>query len=132
MSVAGALARFARNGGQAAVEVLGLVPLIGAVALAAYCAVAAHAAGEQAGAAAEAGAVAILQDRDPRAAARAALPVGVRRRASVDVHVGAVRVRVSPRLPLPGASAVLAGEATASAGIRSAGRRPVATTGSAP
>ncbi len=104
----------ARADGQASVELVGLLPLVVAVALAAWSAIAAHAAGEQAGAAAEAGAVALLQEADARAAARAALPDGVRAR--VRVTGRQVRVRVEPDLPLPGVAGLLAADASAHAG----------------
>ena len=52
--------------------------------LCAYAVLAARSAHEQAGAAAEAGAVALLQDRDARAAARGALPRGARAKVAVD------------------------------------------------
>jgi hypothetical protein len=89
-----------RQRGQATVEVVGLLPLLAAVGLAAYTALAAQAAGEQAGLAAEAGAIARLQDRDPVAAATAALPREARRRASITVRGRRVTVRVRPAVPL--------------------------------
>jgi hypothetical protein len=95
--------------GQAAVELVGVIPLVAAIGLAAYTALAAHAAGEQAGQAAEAGAIAQLQDRDPRAAARDALPADVRRRAAISLSGRRVTVRVRPDVP------VLAGELEARA-----------------
>ena len=98
--------------GQAAVELVGLLPLVAAIGFAGYTALAAQQAGEQAGAAAEAGAVAHLQDRDPRTAARAALPRGAR--ASIALHDRRVTVRVRPRVPL--LSAQLEASATADAG----------------
>jgi hypothetical protein len=104
--------------GQASVEVVALLPLVVAVAAAAWSAVAAEAAREQAGAAAEAGAVALLQDADARAAARAALPDG----ASARIRIAGreVRVRVEPRVPLPGVAGLLAAEAAADAGPEAA------------
>src|SRR5688572_10854862 len=89
-----------RQSGQSTVEVVGMLPLLAAIGLAAYTALAAQAAGEQAGLAAEAGAIAHLQDRDPRAAANAALPGAARRRASVTVRGRLVTVRVRPPVPL--------------------------------
>jgi len=82
------------------VELAALLPLVVVVALAAYGALAGMAAGEQAGVAAEAGAIAFLQDRDPSAAARAALPAEVRGSAVVDVGERRVTVAVRPRVPL--------------------------------
>ena len=86
--------------GQATVELAGLLPLLAVVALAAYAMLAGLSAGEQAGVAAEAGAIAVLQDRDAAAAARAALPADVRRAAVVGVRGRRVTVAVRPRVPL--------------------------------
>jgi hypothetical protein len=86
--------------GQAAVELVGLLPLMAAVGFAAFTVLAAQAANEQAGQAAGAGAIALLQDRDPRAAARAALPARLRRRARIGLSGRAVTVRVRPAVPL--------------------------------
>jgi hypothetical protein len=86
--------------GQATVELVGLMPLVAVVVLAAFTAVAAFAAHEQAGAAAEAGAVALLQDRDPRTAARDALPAAARARSRIRVGARRVTVSVRPRVPL--------------------------------
>jgi hypothetical protein len=98
--------------GQASIELLGALPLV---------------------LAAEAGAVAILQDRDPRAAAEAALPPSVRGRARVSVAGTHVRVRVRPRLPIPGIADRLAATADAEAGPAAAIRpHPVATPSAAP
>lgn len=84
--------------GQATVEIAALLPLLGVIALAAYAMLAGLSAGEQAGVAAEAGAIALLQDRDPAAAAREALP----NHTSAAVHVRGrrVTVSVSPNVPL--------------------------------
>jgi len=86
--------------GQATVELAALLPLVVVIALAGYALLAGLAAGEQAGVAAEAGAVALLQDRDPAAAARAALAEPAR--ATVRVRGRAVSVAVRPRVPLVG------------------------------
>ncbi len=105
--------------GQASIEVLGFLPLVLLVALAMFTLISAHTAGEQAGEAAEAAALALLQGgADPRAAARAALPAGSRRRATIAVSGRRVRVRVRPRvlLPIPGLADRLAGEARTDAG----------------
>jgi hypothetical protein len=113
--------------GQASIELLGALPLVLAVAFAAFAAISAHAAAEQAGEAAEAGAIAILQDSDPRAAAEAALTPSVRSRAHVSVAGTHVRVRVRPRLPIPGIADRLAATADAEAGPAAATRpHPVA------
>jgi hypothetical protein len=60
----------------------------------------AGAAERAAGGAAEAGAVALLQGRDPEAAARAALPGWPRERTRIGVAGRRVTVRVTPRGPL--------------------------------
>lgn len=86
--------------GQATVELAALLPLVAVIALAAYALLAGLSAGEQAGVAAEAGAIALLQDRDPAVAARAALPEAARRRAAVMVAGRRVTVAVRPRVPL--------------------------------
>ena len=59
--------------GQSTVEVVGLLPLLLAAGVAVLSLLSAGRAEEAAGNAAEAGAVALLQGREPRAAARAAL-----------------------------------------------------------
>ena len=84
--------------GQATVELAALLPLLAVIALAAYAMLAGLGAGEQAGVAAEAGAIALLQDRDPAAAARDSLPDGTR--ASVRVEGRRVSVAIRPRVPL--------------------------------
>ena len=86
--------------GQATVELAALLPLVAVIALAAYALLAGLSAGEQAGVAAEAGAIALLQDRDPAVAARAALPEAARRAAAVTVEGRRVTVAVRPRVPL--------------------------------
>ena len=98
--------------GQATVEFAALLPLLAVVALAGYATLAGLAAGEQAGVAAEAGAIALLQDRDPGSAARAALPEDAR--AAVRVDGRRVTVAVRPRVPL--VSRLLRARATAHAG----------------
>jgi hypothetical protein len=95
--------------GQATVELAGLLPLVAAVAVAAFTVLAAHTAHEQAGQAAEAGAIALLQDRDARAAASAALPPAIRRRTRIVIDGRRVKVSVRPKVPL------LAGRFTATA-----------------
>ena len=85
--------------GQAAVEVLAMVPVLGLAGGASFEALAAGAAHELAGHAAEAAAVAITEGADPRAAARAAVPGWSRSR--VHLRVRGQRVRVSIRPPAP-------------------------------
>jgi hypothetical protein len=110
----------ADDGGQATVELVLLLPLLLAAALAAAALLAAHSAGEQAGQAAEAGAVALLQNRDPAAAARAALPAGTRHRAAIAVHGRRVTVTLRPRLPVAALERSLTARATADAGAAGA------------
>ena len=102
--------------GQATIEVLGVLPIVFVVAWAACQALAAGAARELADHAAEAGAVALLQDADPRDAARGALPAWARDR--LDVHVAGteVHVRLHPPAMVPGLGALLDARAEAHAG----------------
>jgi Flp pilus assembly protein TadG len=82
--------------GQAAVELLALVPLLLAVALAAAQVLAVGYASVLAGNAAEAGALTLAGGGDARAGARAALPGWSRARARVSVTGGTVRVDLRP------------------------------------
>ena len=102
--------------GQASVELVAVLPLVLGVALGVGQLLAAGAAREAAAGAAEAGAVAMLQGRDARAAAGAALPGWARGRGEVDVAGRRVRVRVQPRTMLPGLAAVIGADETADAG----------------
>jgi hypothetical protein len=106
----------APDAGQAAVELVALLPLVVAVALAVLQALAAGVAVELAGHAAHSGAVALAEGRDGAAAARAALPGWARGRVDVEVRGERVRVRVTPRSLLPGLGRRLAASATADAG----------------
>jgi hypothetical protein len=100
--------------GQAVVELVAMLPLVAAVALAAFSVLAAGRAAEQAGSAAGAGAMALLQDGDAMMAARAALPEGARRSATIRVRGRRVTVRVVPRVPV--AAGAFARTASADAG----------------
>jgi hypothetical protein len=102
--------------GQASVELVAFLPLVLAAALAGAALLAGHAATEQAGQAAQAGAMALLQDRDPREAARRALPSGARSRATIDVEGRRVTVSVRPGLPLRAVATTLTAKETADAG----------------
>jgi hypothetical protein len=104
------------SSGQAAVELVALLPLVVAVGLAILQALAAGVAVELAGHAAQSGAVAIAEGRDGAAAARAALPGWTHARLHVEVDGTRVRVRVMPPSLLPGAGARLAASAWADAG----------------
>jgi hypothetical protein len=102
--------------GQAAVELVALLPLVVAVALAVLQALAAGLAVELADHAAHSGAVALAEGRDGEAAARAALPGWASMRLHVDVDGSRVRVQLTPPSLLPGAGARLVATATADAG----------------
>jgi hypothetical protein len=84
--------------GQAAIELLVVLPLVLAGALAGGAILAAIAAQDRADDAARAGAMALLQDGDPAAAARDLLPP--RDRDGVTVRGRRVTVTLEPRLPL--------------------------------
>ena len=107
------LSGFRCASGQSTVEVVALLPLLLAVGLAVFAVLNAGRAEEAAGAAAEAGAAALLQGREPEAAARASLGGWPRRRAEVRVDGRRVIVRVTPPGPLGGR---LRAAATADAG----------------
>ena len=117
MSAPGRHAVSARGeAGQAAVELVALLPLLVAVALGLLQALAAGVASELAGHAAQNGAVAIAEGRDGAAAARASLPGWARPRIDVEVHGTRVRVRVTPPALLPGVAERLTATASADAG----------------
>ena len=78
---------------------VGLLPLLLAVGVAVLSLLSAGRAEEAAGSAAEAGAVALLQGREPRAAARAALAGWPARRAQVRITGRRVTIRVTPAGP---------------------------------
>jgi len=82
--------------GQAAVELLGILPLILAVAIAAAQLLAVGYSSVLAGNAAEAGAIALAGGGDARTAAREALPGWSRARAGFSADGGEVRVRLRP------------------------------------
>jgi hypothetical protein len=108
--------RLRSEAGQATVELVALLPVLLVVTLAAAALLAGHGAREQAGQAAQAGAMALLQGGDPRAAARKALPDGVRGRATVELHGRQVTVRVRPSLPVEVAAAAMTAVVSADAG----------------
>ena len=102
--------------GQAAIEIVALLPLLLAAGLVVMQLLVAGATAEYAGHAAEAGAVAILQDRDPARAARAAIPSWTGRNVHVRVHGRRVTVRLRPRTLLPKVGELLATTVDANAG----------------
>jgi hypothetical protein len=107
-----------RDSGQAAVELVALLPLMLLAGLAGAVVLASQAAGEQAGQAAQAGAMALLQGGDPRAAAREALPAAARERSAITVDGRRITVSVRPSVPLPALAGPLTAEAAADAGPR--------------
>lgn len=102
--------------GQATVETVALLPLLITLMLGLFTLLAAGRAHEEAASAAEAGAVALLNDRDPHAAACVALGRSVRCRSGVQVRGRTVTVRVRPRGPLPPLNRSLQVTETAKAG----------------
>jgi pilus assembly protein CpaE len=84
------------EGGQASVELLGVLPLLIALALAVFQLLAVGYASVLAGNAAEAGALALAAGGDARAGAREALPGWSHARADVRVADGEVGVRLRP------------------------------------
>jgi Flp pilus assembly pilin Flp len=102
--------------GQATVELAVLAPLLVLVVLAAAQLLAAGAASVLADNAAEAAAVALLQDADPVAAARAALPGWSRGRVRVKVEGRHVRVRLRPPSPVARLGRMLEASREADAG----------------
>ena len=105
-----------RERGQAAVEVVGMLPLLFAVALVVCQVLVAGLAREAAHHAAQAGAMAMLQGGDPAKEARAAAPDWSRRRLAVVVSGRTVRVRVRPPALIPGTSRLLSSTSSANAG----------------
>lgn len=88
------------EGGQASVELLGVLPLLIALALVVLQLLAIGYASVLAGSASEAGALALAAGADAEAGAREALPGWSRTRADVDVAGGEVKVRLRPPSPL--------------------------------
>ncbi len=90
-----------REHGQSTVELVAMLPLLLAAAFAVAQLLAAGAAREFAGHAAEAGAVALLQGKDPAAAARDAIPGWSRSRLRVEIKGKSVHVAVRPAPLVP-------------------------------
>lgn len=105
-----------RERGQASVETVALLPLLLLVALVGAQALAAGRCRELAGHAAGAGASALLQDADPRRAARHALPGWSRSRLEVRVSGRRVSVVLRPPALLPGLGDAFVSRAWADAG----------------
>jgi hypothetical protein len=106
--------------GQAVVELLAFLPLVLIAGLAAASILAEQGAQERAGQAAHAGAMALLQDGDARAAARAALEPGDRRNATVTLAGRRVSVTIPSPRPLRLLVPRLEAHATADAGPEAA------------
>ena len=107
--------RLRRSGGQAAVELVALIPVLVVVVAAVVQVLAAGRAHERAEAAAEAGAVALLQESDPKDAIERALGPA-EERATYVIEGRRVRVTVRPRAFAPGLADALAATARADAG----------------
>ncbi len=112
----------ARESGQASVELVAILPLALVIAVAVAQLIAAGSAEELAGAAATAGAAALLQDGDPVAEARAAIPGRSSRDVTVRVQGRRVTVRVRPRAVAGPLAGLLIAEARADAGAPGGGR----------
>jgi hypothetical protein len=102
--------------GQASVELIALLPVVFLIGLAIMALLAARSAAGEAGAAAQAGAMALIQDSDAAAAARAALPPSTRERATIRVHGRRVTVTVRPKATPAFMAGTLASTAAADAG----------------
>jgi hypothetical protein len=87
---------FRAEHGQSSVELVALLPLTFVVGVAIMALLAARSASGEAAAAAQAGAMALIQDADPTAAARAALPAPSRHRSEINVHGRRITVTVRP------------------------------------
>jgi len=93
-----------------------LLPIIAVVAAAGFTVLSSRSAADQAVAAAQAGAMALLQDANPRDAARAALPASVRPRAAIRITGRRVLVTIPASGPLAAVAPFLAASSTADAG----------------
>lgn len=100
--------------GQAAIELLGALPVLVGLALAFAQFLAVGYAAVLAGNAAEAGGLAIAAGADPRASARNAVPGWGRAGATMDVRDGRVTVRLRPPSLLAALARRLEVESTAS------------------
>jgi hypothetical protein len=103
------------EGGQATLELLGLLPVLLVMALAGAQLLAVGYSSVLAGNAAEAGALALAGGADPRAGVRAALPGWSRAHAHVSASGGEVSVRLRPPTLLHALAERL--EVSASAGV---------------
>jgi hypothetical protein len=101
--------------GQATVEIVGLLGLLVAIVMVVFTVLAGGAAMVAAEQSAEAGALALMQERDPRQAARRALPRWARSRVRITVRGRTVTVVVRGRTPFGPATDRLAARAEHSA-----------------
>ena len=108
--------RLAGEAGQSTIELVALLPIIAVVAAAGFTVLSSRSAADQAVAAAQAGAMALLQDANPRDAARAALPASVRPRAAIRITGRRVLVTIPASGPLAAVAPFLAASSTADAG----------------
>ena len=108
--------RLGAEHGQSSVELVALIPLTLVLGFAILALLSARAAAGQAAAAAQAGAMAVLQDADPTAAARAALPAAARNHATISVRGRRVSVTVRPASEPPILAGTLTSTASADAG----------------
>ena len=111
---------FQAERGQSSVELVALLPLVLLIGLAIMALLAARSAADEAATAAQAGAMALIQDADPLAAARAALPPPARRHAEIHVRGRRVTVTIRPAAEPRFLAAALASTASADAGPRPA------------
>lgn len=105
-----------QQGGQAAVELVGVLPLALVLTLGVTQALLAGYAGELAGHAAESAAIAVQRDGDVEAAARDALPDWSAKRVRVTVVGRRVTVHLRPPSVLPPLAEALAADRSADAG----------------
>jgi hypothetical protein len=115
-ATAGRRIKLGGEAGQSSVELVALLPLALLVGLAILTLLAARSASGQATAAAQAGAMALLQQAEPHAAARAALPPDVRPRATIRVQGREVTVTVTPATRVAFLADTLTATASAHAG----------------
>ncbi len=113
------MSRRRRSAGQATVELVALMPFVVLAVAAAVQVLAAGTADERASAAAEAGAVALLQNRDPKAAVQDALGEA-KDRATFTISGHRVHVTVRPRAFTRGLAELLAATSAADAGEQAA------------
>ena len=102
--------------GQGSVELVALLPLVFVLSFAAFALLAARSVSGEAAAGAHAGAMALLQEEDAAAAARAAVPATSRGRTTIRVAGRRVTVTVRPRALVPFLDGALAATASATAG----------------